>query len=70
MHLMSGTYVMVESHPNPLIAKFKLIFLLLRVSFNYRQAFLKNLEIYYRGDFDNLIKAMNMADHGIFKAAH
>jgi hypothetical protein len=67
MNLIGGATSAAKSSSNPIFDQFNFLVALMKAGFGIRNSLLKSMEMHYRGDFNKILKQINLIDYGIFK---
>ena len=68
MRLIAGATSISKPSTNPVFDQFNFIIAFMKAGFGMKVSLLRSVEMHYRGDFDKILKQVNLIDYGIFKA--
>ena len=67
MHVIGGATATAKYSSSPLVDQFNFLVSLMKAGFGIRASLLKSAETHYRGNFDKILRQINLIDYGIFK---
>ena len=67
MHIIGGATAAAKNSSSPIVDQFNFLVALMKAGFGIRASLLKSAETHYRGNFDKILRQINLIDYGVFK---